>query len=145
MHQVARVLEFQLQQYPSNEYLGLIYTKGRYILHFDTLIIVLFIVLEGDKYSVKRKPCDGYVMHRDWSVGYNFKMKIKVGITKKGTLEPVLGGSAIRKSGEIFSRQMEFRGKCPMQRCHVPRTRIPLPQPLTPYDLKGRNYQESRK
>ena len=33
------------------------------------------------------------------SVGYNFKMKIKVGITKKGTLEPVLGGKCHEESG----------------------------------------------
>ena len=52
---------------------------------------MLFIVLEGDKCSVKRKPCDGMLCIEIVSVGYNFKMKIKVGITKKGTLEPVLG------------------------------------------------------
>ena len=37
------------------------------------------------------------------SVGYNFKMKIKVGITKKGTLEPVLGGKCHEEMwGDIF-------------------------------------------
>lgn len=64
-------------------------------------------------------------------VGYNFKKEVEVRLVKKGIFEPVLGGKRVmRKSGEIFPRQMDYQGKCPKQRYywHFPGTaRISLP------------------
>ena len=73
------------------------------------------------------------------------KWRLKWGSQRRAHLSQCLEVVPLGNLGRYFPGRWEFRDKCPMQRCHVPRTRIPLPQPLTPYDLKGRNYQESRK
>lgn len=71
---------------------------------------------------------------------HHFERGIMVSLIKKGTSDPVLGGKGVmRKSGEIFSRQMDYQCKCPKWRhgCLVLGTaRRPLPPPRPLHDLK---------
>ena len=67
------------------------------------------------------------------SVGYNFKMKIKVGITKEGTLEPVLGGKRHEEMwGDIFQAdgiqgQMPYAEvSCSKNKNTAPTTPVPM-------------------